>query len=541
MMYDPPRFGNLSLLQIGDTHAQLLPTFYRESSFHPGLHDEENRPPFLAGEFFLEYYGILPHTLRAHAYSALNFTDLAALYGRTGGYAHLATVIKRLKSSRPDSLLLDCGDGFQGSATALWTQAADMVEATRLLGVDAMTGGTEFALGAERLKEIFAKELHGKTAFLAQNLSSANNSPVPARPHAIYFVAGVPVGVVGLAFPHAGRFGTRSTDGDWRFGIDEQRLQLSVDTVRGRGAKVVVLLSHAGLPVDLKLASRVRGIDVVFSGQSHDPLPEPIVIRHGAGRTLVSSVGAYGKFCGVLDLDLRNGRIRDYSFRLIPIFANLVPPDREMADLVTKVRAPFLPRLSVKLADNEALLYRRGTFYSPVDQLILDAMLAARNVEIAFSPGFRWGTTVVPGETITVERLLEQMAIPDAGLRIESLTGALIRQRLESWLDEVFNADPYQRSGDDMVRVGGMTYRCDVNASPGSRVREILVRGKPLSDTGVYRVASWGMSGDAVPESEPFWTVVADYLRQLGTVKPRPPIRPVVDGLAGNRGVFETD
>ena len=541
MMYDPPRFGNLSLLQIGDTHAQLLPTFYRETSFYPGLNDEENRPPFLTGEFFLEYYGILPDTLKAHAHSALNFPNLAELYGRTGGYAHLATAVKRLRSSRPDSLLLDCGDSFQGSGTALWTRAADMVQATRLLGVDAMTGDDEFSLGSERLKEIFSKELHGQTAFLAHNVQSDSGFVAPVRPYAIYFVGGVPVGVIGQTSPHVRQFDAKAVLGDWRFGIDEERLQLTVDSVRARGAKLIVLLSHAGLAVDLKLASRIRGIDVIFTGQSHDALPEPLVVKSGTARTLVSSVGAYGKFCGVLDLDVRNGRLREHSFRLIPIFSNMVPADPAMTELITKVRAPFMQQLDVKLADNEALLYRRGAFFSSFDQLILDAMMATSDVDVAFTPGVRWGTTILPNEAVTVERLLEQMVLLDAGVSVELMSGKAIRENLETWLDEVFNRDPYLRSGEDMVRVGGMTYRADLKAARGGRIKEIRLRGKVLSETANYRTASWGMNGSSSTASKAFWPLFADYLRQLGTVRNIAVVRPVIDGLAGNRGVFETD
>ena len=541
MMYDPPRFGNLSLLQIGDTHAQLLPTFYRETSFYPGLNGEENRPPFLTGEFFLEYYGILPDTLKAHALSGLNFSNLAELYGRTGGYAHLATVVKRLRNSRPDSLLLDCGDSFRGSGTALMAGSADMVQATRLLGVDAMTGDSEFELGSERLIEIFSRDLHGKTALLAHNIQSDSGFVAPVRPYVIYFVAGVPVGVIGQTGSNVRQFGAKVASGDWHFGIDEERLQSTVNAARARGAKLIVLLSHAGLMVDLKLASRVRGIDVVLSGQSHDPLPEPLLVRNGAARTLVSSVGAYGKFCGVLDLDLRNGRLRDYSFRLIPIFSNMVPPDREMSELIANVRAPFVKQLDVKLVDNEALLYRRGAFFSSFDQLILDAMLASSDVEIAFTPGVRWGTTLVPGEVITVDRLLEQMALLDAGVQIESMSGKAIRESMEKWLDEVFNPDPYLRSGEDMIRVGGMTYRADLKAPRGGRIKEILVRGKALSETASYRTARWGMSSASNAEGKAFWPVLADYLRQQGTVRPIAIVRPVIDGLVGNRGVFETD
>lgn len=538
-IYDPQRFGNLSLLQIGDTHAQLTPTHYREAAVNIGLGAEANKPPFLVAEHLLERYRVIPETLRAHALSPGHFAELAGIYGPTGGYAYLATVIKQLRTSRPDSLLLDCGDSFQGSGPALWSRASDMVAATRLLGVDAMSGGGEYSLGADRLAEIFLGELHGKTAFLAHNAPEDPAARQAARPYAVYFLAGVPVGVIGHAFPYGERFGERTAHPEWAIGVDEAQLQSAVDAVRAKGVRLVVLISQAGLAADIKLASRVQGIDVVFSGRSHDPLPEPIVVPNASGRTLITSVGAYGKFCGVLDLELKDGSLRDFRFNLIPIFANLIAPDLEMDALIRKYRVPFGRQLDTKLADSETLLYRRGNFCSSTDQLILNAMLAARDAQIAFTPGYRWGTTILPGETITVERLLEQTAVWDSGMRVETLSGQAIRQRLEGWLEDAFNPDPYLRSGEDMVRAAGLSYRCDPAAAYGSRVREVRVRGKPLLDRGSYRTVSWGLPGSVPSENEPIWTVVADYLKQIKTVRPQVLSKPVVEGIEGNRGFFE--
>ncbi|HET6719766.1 MAG TPA: thiosulfohydrolase SoxB [Rhodocyclaceae bacterium] len=538
-MYDPQRFGNLSLLQIGDTHAQLNPTHYREAEVNIGLGAEANLPPFLVAEHLLERYRVVPQTLRAHALSPGSFAELAGIYGPTGGYAYLATVIKQLRASRPDSLLLDCGDSFQGSGPALWSRASDMVAATRLLGVDAMSGSGEYSLGADRLAEIFLGELRGQTAFLAHNAPDVPGTRQPARPYAVYFLAGVPVGVIGHAFPYGERFGERFLHPEWAVGVDEAQLQLTVEAVRAKGVRLVVLISQAGLAADIKLASRVQGIDIVLSGRSHDPLPEPIVVPNAAGRTLVSSVGAYGKFCGVLDLELKDGSLRDYRFNLIPIFSNLIAPDPEMDALIRKYRVPFGRQLDVKLADNEALLYRRGNFASSTDQLILNAMLAARDAQIAFTPGFRWGTTILPGEDITVERLLEQTAVWDSGMRVETLSGAVIRQRLETWLTDTFNPDPYLRSGEDMVRVAGLSYRCNPAAENGARVSEVLVGGKPLNNRGTYRTVSWGLPGSVPSENEPIWTVVADYLKQIKTVRPLALSKPRLDGVDSNRGYFE--
>lgn len=539
LLYDPSPFGNLSLLQIGDMHAQLAPTHYRAASSNIGLGLEANQPPFLVAEHLLERYRVVPNSRRAHLLSPGNFAEMASLFGPTGGYAHLATVIKNLRASRPESLLLDCGDSFQGSGPALWSRASDMVAATRLLGVDAMTAAGELSLGDNRLAEIFLDELRGRTAFLGYNIPASHGAAWSAQPYTFYFVAGVPVGLIGQAFLHAESFAERTAFPERPVGVDELKLQETVDTVKAKGARLVVLLSQAGLAADMKIAARIQGVDVILSGRSHDPLPEPIVIGNAAGRTLISSVGGYGKFVGVLDLDVREGVLRDYRYRLIPIFSRVIPPDREMEVLVAKYSAPFAKAIDVKLADNEALLYRRGNFGSTTDQLLLDAMRATRHAEIAFTPGYRWGSTILPGEPITVGRLLEQTAKWDSGMRVETLSGAAIRQRLEDSLDEVFNPDPYQRSGEDVVRVSGLNYRCDLSSAKGRRVREVVVGDKPLRDTGRYRTASWGLPGSVPTENEPIWTAVAEYLKHIGTVRARDVMKPLVEGAHANRGMFD--
>ena len=540
MMYDPPRFGNLSLLQIGDTHAQLLPAHVRESSFYMGVGENANRPPYLTGEDFCEYYRVMPQTLRAHAHTYQFFEDLAAAYGPTGGYAYIATVVKLLRASRPDSLLLDCGDSWLGSGLALWTKGQVMAEATRELGVDAMTGDWEFALGVDRLNDIITDTLQGRTAFLGQNVREIDATVhTPVRPHSIFFSRGTPVGVIGEAYPHIGGPVGRQFPRGLKFGIEEEHLQDTVDEVRSKGVRLVVLVSHAGLLADVKLAGRVSGIDVILSGHSHDALPEPMVVKGRSGRTLVTSVGAHGKFVGAIDLDLREGRIRDYRFHLIPVFSRLVPPDPAMAHLIEEARKPFAAEFASPVAVSESTLFRRDNFMGSFDQVVLQAMLAARDAEIAFAPGYRFGASILPGESITYERVLDLLAVPDAGLRSETLSGEEIRERMENWLDDLFNPDPYAQSGEDMVRCLGLTYACDPAAGFGHRASDLRVRGQSIEADRRYKVVSFGLRSRAAPGSTPIWQIVIDYLRHGGPVRASARNVPRVAGVAGNRGVHQ--
>src|SRR5438105_4290612 len=353
--YDVPGFGNAHLLHFTDTHAQLLPTYFREPSVNLGLGDAAGRPPHLVGDAFLRYFGIAPGTRLAHAFTSRDFVAAARTYGRVGGFAHLATLIDRLKASRPSALLLDGGDSWQGSATALWTKGQDMVDASKLLGVDAMTGHWEFTLGAERVKEVVEGDFKGRVDFLAQNVRTADFGDPVFAPYVMREQNGVPIAIVGQAFPYTPIANPRYFVLDWSFGIREQELQQVVDEVRGKGAQVVVLLSHNGMDVDLKLASRVRGIDAILGGHTHDGVPRPSVVANAGGKTLVTNAGCNGKFLAVLDFDVKSGSVADFRYKLLPVFANLLPARGDMAALISRVRAPYEHRLQEKLAVTDNL------------------------------------------------------------------------------------------------------------------------------------------------------------------------------------------
>ncbi|MHB1354287.1 MAG: thiosulfohydrolase SoxB, partial [Thiobacillus sp.] len=417
-LYEIPAFGNVNLLHFTDSHAQLLPLYYREPSINLGVGPAEGQVPHLVGDALLKKFGIRPGSREAYAFSHLGFCEAAALYGKVGGFAHLATLVKRLRATRPDALLLDGGDTWQGSATALWTAGQDMVEAALTLGVDIMTGHWEFTHGAERVLEVLRRDFRDKVAFIAQNVAGEAGEATVFPPYAIREQRGIPVAIIGQAFPYTPEAnGAHFTPG-WQFGIDEAGLQTRVDEVRSRGAQVVVLLSHNGMDIDLKLASRVTGIDVILGGHTHDAVPVPPVVRHAGGATIVTNAGSHGKFLAAIDFDVRHGRVIDYRYHLLPVFSNLLHADPAMQATITRVRAPYAERLSERLADNDALLYRRGNFNGSWDQLIVDALMHVKDAEIAFSPGFRWGTSLLPGQAITRENLMGQTAItyPDTSV-----------------------------------------------------------------------------------------------------------------------------
>jgi sulfur-oxidizing protein SoxB len=534
--YDLPTFGNVSLLHITDSHAQLLPIYFREPNVNIGLAGSRNKAPHLVGEHLLKAFGIRPGTREAHAFTYLDFEHAARTYGKVGGFAHLSTLIKNIRASRPGSLLLDGGDTWQGSATALWTNGQDMVDAGKLLGVDVMTGHWEFTLGAERVKQIVDNDFKGKIDFVAQNIKTNDFGDPVFDSYVIKQINGVPVAIIGQAFPYTPIANPRYMTPDWTFGIHDDHMQKVVDDARAKGAQVVVVLSHNGMDVDLKMAGRVSGIDAILGGHTHDGVPAPVKVRNAGGQTLVTNAGSNGKFLGVMDFDVKGGKVADIKYKLLPVFANLITPDPEMAALIKNVRAPFEDKLAEKLAVTEGTLYRRGNFNGTFDQLILDAMMEVKGADAAFSPGFRWGTSLLPGDAITMENLMDQTAITYTQSTLTEMTGETIKAIMEDVCDNLFNPDPYKQQGGDMVRVGGITYTCDLRQSIGKRINNMMLNGKAIDPNKKYKVAGWAPVSEGVT-GEPIWDVVAGYLRDKKVITPRKLNLPRLEGVEGNAGI----
>ncbi|GIK24966.1 MAG: thiosulfohydrolase SoxB [Betaproteobacteria bacterium] len=535
-LYDLPRFGNVHFLHFTDCHAQLLPIYFREPNVNLGVGSAQGKAPHLVGEHLLKAFRIKPKSIEAHALTYLDFAEAAKTYGKVGGFAHLATLVKRLRASRPGALLLDGGDTWQGSATALWTKGQDMVDACKLLGVDIMTGHWEFTLGAARVKEIVEKDFAGKVEFLAQNVKTTDFGDPVFKPYVLREMNGVPVAVIGQGFPYTPIANPRYMIPDWTMGIQDEEMQKVVSEARGKGAKVVVVLSHNGMDVDLKMASRVTGIDAILGGHTHDGVPAPSVVKNAGGQTLVMNSGSNGKFLSVLDFDVKGGKVQGFRYKLLPVFSNLLPADKAMAAYIDKVRAPHRAKLEEKLAVSEGLLYRRGNFNGSWDQLILDAMLEVKGAQIGFSPGFRWGTSILPGQAITFEHVMDQTAITYPYSTLTDMTGATIKDILEDVCDNLFNDDPYKQQGGDMVRVGGLSYACDPNAAMGSRIQDMRLDGKPIEANKTYKVAGWAPVTEGAA-GEPIWDVVSKWLRDQKVVAPRKLNAPKLVGMDGNPGI----
>ena len=511
LKFDP--VGQVTLLHITDIHAQLVPIYFREPSINLGVGEVEGLPPHITGKDFLKKFSIPATSSEAYALTSEDFASLGKNYGKVGGLDRLATLVKAIRAQRPNNtLFLDSGDTWQGSYTSMQEQGADMVRAMNAIGIEGMTAHWEFTYGTDRVQELIEML---QFPFLAGNVRDTEWEE-PVFDGVAYFErGGVKIGVVGQAFPYTPVANPRYKIPSWSFGIQEKRVQELVDEAREEGAELVVLLSHNGFDVDRKMASRVEGIDVILTGHTHDALP---VVLEEKGTLLVAS-GSHGKFLSRLDIEVKDGKMTNYNYRLIPVFSDVIQPDPEIAAIVKGIREPHEAELSRVLGQTESLLYRRGNFNGTFDDLICQALMEQRDAQIAMSPGFRWGASLLPGQDITVEDVHNMTSITYPAAYRNEFTGEFIKVILEDVADNLFNPDPYYQQGGDMVRIGGMSYAIDPNATMGSRISDmkLIATGEPIDPTKSYTVAGWASVNEGT-EGPPIWDVVSDYISAKKTV-----------------------
>ncbi len=552
-LYDMPAFGNARILHISDCHAQLNPIYFREPNINIGIGDMRGKAPHLVGQALLDHFAIAAGGIESHAYTYLNFDEAARVYGKIGGFAHLATLVKKMRAEYAEgrSLFIDSGDTWQGSGTAYWTRGQDMVDACNLLGVDIMTGHWEFTYhDTEVLDNVerFAGELVAQNvrvdevAMFDYELGDRGNFNEDTghvfKPYTMRELGDLRIAVIGQAFPYTPIANPSRFIPSWTFGINEDGMQRVVDQARDEESPdAVILLSHNGMDVDLKMASRVTGIDAIFGGHTHDGMPAAVPVSNPGGKTLVTNAGSNGKFLGVMDMDIKGKQVRDFRYRLLPVFSNLLKPDAAMASYISEMRKPYLDQLQEELAVADELLFRRGNFNGTFDQVICDALRIEGDAQISLSPGFRWGTTVLSGQTITMEHVMDQTCITYPETYVNEMTGETIKLILEDVADNLFNPDPYYQQGGDMVRLGGMDYVLDPTGDAGNRISNMqLDDGTPIEASKTYKVAGWATVGSVSP-GEPIWDVVANYLRRVKTARIEKLNTPKLKNVDNNPGI----
>ena len=508
--------GQVTLLHLTDLHGQLKPVYFRPPSENFGIGEFEGIPPHLVGEAFLKHFNIEPNTPLAYAHTMLDYVTLAREYGKLGGLDRTASLIKQIRADRGEDkvLLLDGGDTWQGSYTSLKTQGSDMLSAMSLLKPDAMVGHWEFTFGKDRLSQLIEKMNY---PFLGGNVFDTEWDEAVFESTQFFEKGGVNVAVIGQHFPYTPIANPRHLVEGWSFGIRPEVIQKNVDKAKRKGAEIVVLLSHNGFDVDQKLASILNDVDVILTGHTHDAIPEAIKINN----TLILSSGSHGKYLGRIDLDVKNGKVVDFSSNLIPIFSDIIEPDPEMSDLIDKLRAPYEAECNRIVGETETLLYRRGNFGGPWDNIICDAIIEKRNTEISLSPGFRWGTTILPGQKITIDDIYSQTSMNYPEVYRTEMTGETIKNILEDVCDNIFNPDPFFQQGGDMVRVGGMSYTCRPKNPMGKRIGDltILATGDKIEPSKKYVVGGWGSINSDV-QGPAIFDMLENYISEKKLVKP---------------------
>ncbi|MEA3513550.1 MAG: thiosulfohydrolase SoxB [Campylobacterota bacterium] len=544
-------FGNVRLMHMTDSHAQLLPVYFREPSVNMGFHENFGKVPHIVGDKLLSHYGIKDDKRLEYAFSCVNFEKNAEHMGRVGGFAQIKTVVDYLRESfgKEKTLLMDGGDTWQGSWTALQTRGKDMVQAMNLLGVDVAVGHWEFTYKAEEVLEN-VKLLDAE--FLAQNIVVKDDSMMEGveaydedtghafKPYTIKEMGGARVAVIGQAFPYTTIANPQRNIPDWSFGINEDSMQEMVDLVREEEKPdAVIVLSHNGYDVDKKMAQVCSGIDFIMGGHTHDGVPEAYEVKNAeGGKTYVCNAGSNGKFLNVLDLDVQNGKVVDHKFTLLPIFSDLIPEEPTMKKYIADVRKPYLSDLNRVLATTDETLFRRGNFNGSWDQIICDSLIEVKGADVSLSPGFRWGTTVMPGQPITFDDLATQTALTYPETYVSEFTGEQIHATLEDVADNLFHKDPFRQSGGDMVRTGGISYRINPMKPVGHRITNIVMTktGLPMDPKKRYKVAGWSTVNSIAP-GKPIWEVTEEYLKNTKHISNLKVDTPDMVGVKGNPGI----
>jgi sulfur-oxidizing protein SoxB len=585
-MYEVAKTGNARILHITDTHGNLLPNYFREPNVNLGFGATYGKLPHVVGNNLLKQIGVKPGSAEAYAFTYNNFEDLANKYGKTGGFGQIKTVLESLRESAggvQNTLTLDGGDTWQGSGTSLWTRGADMVEACNMLGVDVMVGHWEFTYKeAETLKNVgfFKADFLGQNVRIMEDALMGDeyftmtekydgnglfdeDEAMPFKPYVIKNVGGHRIAVIGQAFPRTSNANPQKYFfPDWSFGLREDEMQELVNDIRkNEKPDAVIVISHNGMDVDIKMASRVVGIDAFFGGHTHDGMPKPVEVKNAGGVTVVTNAGCSGKYIGVMDFDIKDHKVVGYNYKMLPILTDFIKPDAAMVSFISKMRNTKYDKnvvearssqmsnnadrlgktydeiLTEKLCSTNQTLYRRGNFMGTWDQVLVNSLREEHSADFAMSAGVRWGTSVPAGHDVTMEDLMTNTSMTYGETYVNELKGSQLKEILEGIAENLFVQDPYLQSGGDMVRMGGMDYTINPVATLGNRISDMKDDdGVTIDPNKSYKVSGWAQVG-SIGNGRLMWDVAADYLRKQGTLNLKKVNHPTIKGVKTNPGI----
>ena len=390
-----------------------------------------------------------------------------------------------------------------------------------------MTGHWEFTFGEDQFLNNLSKfngEFVANNVFLNDeaifnDIKAYNDENHYQKPYTIRQVNGRNIAIIGQAFPYTPIANPSRLVPNLTFGIREQELQITIDKVKDKyKPDLIVVLSHNGIDVDKKLASRVSGIDIILGGHTHDAVPKAIEVKNKSGVTLVANSGCNGKFISVMDIKF-TGKSYIYKYKLMPILSNEIKPSIEMKKFIARISEPYQSQLDETVGYASETLYRRSNFNGTFDDLLCDSMNNVLDTQLSLSPGFRWGATLLPNQRITMNDIYNHTAITYPNTYTREMNGETIKNILEDVADNIFNEDPYLQQGGDMVRTRGIKYSINPRKTINNRISNLRLNNDiAIKPNKLYRVSGWA-SVNNIEKGRPIWNIVTDYLKSIEQYK----------------------
>ncbi|HSY76212.1 MAG TPA: bifunctional metallophosphatase/5'-nucleotidase [Bacteroidia bacterium] len=422
------------------------------------------------------------------------------IYRNRGGFATLKTMLNELRKQNPgNTLLVDGGDCFQGSAVASLTEGQAIVPLMNNIKYDLVLPGNWEVIYK---KKMLLKDMNMYTAKkICANMfdSEDEKHELLFPPYQIFTLGGVKIGFVGYNDPLTPIRQSPGYSKGIKFTKPEQDLASYVKLLKeDNKCDMVFVVSHMGMAQQLYLSNQdyANGVDYVLGADTHERIRTPIQGKYSK----VTEPGAFASFVGKLDIIIEDGKIKDEVYQLIDVDPEKYKADEEMLKQVEEAKAPYKKDLVKVIGKTTTPLMRYFTLESPMDNMITDALREKAKTDIAISNGFRFCHPIVPDEKtgvadITVDHMWSMLPVNSA-IHTGDATGKQIMTWLEDELDKTFSPDATRRFGGWLVRFSGMKINFTIASERGKRVNSVTIGDKPLDMDKLYSVCACERDGD---------------------------------------------
>jgi 2',3'-cyclic-nucleotide 2'-phosphodiesterase (5'-nucleotidase family) len=480
---------------------------------------------------------------QVHPHDELFWENEQSVFRKTGGYAHLATYLKKEKKRNPDTFIIDTGDMFQGSELSVKTSGKAMVPVLNELGYDLYLPGNWEVIYYKKAMQTLLGSLNAPKvcANMYHDLGDGKKGELIFQPYHIWNVKGVKIGFIGYTDPLVPLRQSPSYSKGIIYTKPEENLAHYVDVLRNQEqCAYVLMLSHLGLSQQIHIANlpECEGVDYILGGDTHERVRKPIQCKYAK----VVEPGAFGSFVGKLDLRIKDGKVVQDDYSLVEIDSEKYKADKSVSHLITENEVPFEDDINTIAGYSTIPLYRYFVIENTIDTLILDALKwKIKEADIVLSNGFRFcppnATVDSTGNIPITNGYIFDMLPVDSVVRTGSVSGKQIADWLEKELHNVFAKDASQRFGGWVIKFKGMTISFNAFADPGKRVKEVAIGGKPLDYGKNYRICACERDGDPLDmlcrmrgvfdaSNTPFTlhSVLKEYLKLNSPVTPEPPL-----------------